>query len=93
MFSMRLPDDVMMVKKLIENYFKHRCRTVRRNRKIGYEAWEEFDYFVNGKAIMHFRDKDNRQELDIEHSVYYSNKEFIRSLLLLFPNMVIIICL
>ena len=90
---MRLPDDVMMVKKLTEDYFKHRCRTVRRNRKIGYEVWEEFDYFMNRKAIMRFRDKGNSQELDIQHSAYYSNKEFIRSLLLLFPNMMIIICL
>lgn len=90
---MRLPDDVKMVKKLVEDYFKHRCRTVRRKRRMGYEAWEEFDYFINREAVMRFIDKKNCQELEIKHSVYYSNKEFLRSLLLLFPNMMIIICL
>lgn len=89
---MELPDDVMMIKKLTEDYFKHRCKTVRINRKLGYEAWEEFAYFMNRKAIMRFTTKKNCQELEIKHSVYYSNKEFIRSLLLLFPNMMIIIC-
>ena len=89
---MRLPDDVKLVKKLIEDHFKYRCRTVRRNKKMGYETWEEFDYLVNGQVFMRFIDKKNCQELEIEDSVYGRCKEFLRSLFLLFPNMIVVIC-
>ena len=89
---MRLPYDVKLVKKLIEGHFKLRCRTVRQNKELGYEKWEEFHYFVNGEAIMSFISKKNCQELEIANRNYYQNKVFLRSLLLMFPNMVVIIC-
>ena len=89
---MRMPYDVKLVKKLIEDHFKLRCRTVRKNMELGYEKWEEFHYFVNGEAIMSFVNKKTCQELEIRNMNYYKNKVFIRSVLLMFPDMVLVIC-
>lgn len=89
---MRLPYDVKLVKKLIEDHFKLRCRTIRQNMELGYEKWEEFHYFANGEAIMSFVDKKTCQELEIKNMSYYKNKQFLRSLFLMFPNMIVVIC-
>lgn len=89
---MRLPDDARIVKKLLEKCLKHRCRTVYKNIKVGYERWTVFNYHVNGEVVVSFRTKDYFQEVLIKHYTCHQYKEFVNSILLLFPNMVIITC-
>ena len=89
---MKLPDDAKIIKKLVEKCFKHRCRTVYKNMAIGYEKWTVFNYFINGEGVVSFRIKGSFQQLMITHDAYCKHKEFIDSILLLFPDMMVVRC-
>lgn len=89
---MKLPDDAKIIKRLVEKCLNHRCRTVYRSIKVGYERWTVFSYYVNGEVAVSFRTKDSFQEVMIYHYTCYQYKEFTDSIFLLFPDMVIITC-
>lgn len=94
----RLPEDAIAIKNLIEKCFKCRCKTRRTASQYRGDQWNEFNYFINQKLAMRFKSRYyygntyNREVLTVKSCVYHNNDEFYKSILLLFPEIIIVRC-